>query len=175
MAQNWNSMSEIGLSHPLLYLLCVTGYKKFLNTILELPDVWIVPIKDGIEYMKASVTSVVKFGWSTFVLALFDGWITWFITSWEKSSDHRGVFLIYDRVSYGGPETGPCPIPKTWPLVNHPNPILSKRGLFSGLETKIQIIDYSSSSIGSNKKQAEQVYKMTIIFTQNGPEWKNLI
>ena len=29
------------------------GYKKFLNEILELPDVWIVPIRDGIEYMKA--------------------------------------------------------------------------------------------------------------------------
>ena len=37
----------------LLYLLLFEGYKKFLNTILELPDVWIVPIKDGIEYMKA--------------------------------------------------------------------------------------------------------------------------
>jgi len=33
------------------------GYKNFLKELLELPDVWIVPIKDGIEYMKNPQTN----------------------------------------------------------------------------------------------------------------------
>jgi hypothetical protein len=63
-----NPKLKVHVRHCCYIYLVFEGYKKFLNTILELPDVWIVPIKDGIEYMKASVTSVVEFGWSTFIL-----------------------------------------------------------------------------------------------------------
>jgi len=33
------------------------GYKQFLKDILELPNVWVVPIRDGIEYMKDPKTN----------------------------------------------------------------------------------------------------------------------
>ena len=56
----------------------------------------------------------------------------------------------YQLFKYGGPETGP-------PKEQAGQSQFSIRGLFSGHEAKVQVMDYSSPNVRSNKKKSEVV------------------
>ena len=76
------------------------------------------------------------------------------------------MFSFYGRgchAMYVVPEIGPK---KTFPFV-YPNSIFSIRGLFSGHEAKVQLMDYSSSlTVQSNKQINKQTNKQKRMYLQ---------